>query len=189
MDIQPSRRACRGNRAWRRNPWHPGCNHAVRDEGHETLRMGGATASRADASFRRAAANGACWMPTLLTPEQFREGMAQVHTYAQAPGRNPADIRGAIHFFTSIGPSYEAAASVLAPGIEAIFHAPFAAFAPLCLIGTPEQWREQIGKFAEVGVQHVNVLLYTRDLLGDVQQIGDEVAAPLRDLAAQSSAT
>jgi hypothetical protein len=37
----------------------------------------------------------------------------------------------------------------------------------------------------EAGVRHVNVLLYTNDLLSDVQQIGDEVAPRLRALQRQ----
>lgn len=135
---------------------------------------------RADASLRRAAAFGTCWMPTLISPADFGAGLTQVQQYALEGGRDPATISGALHVFGSIGPSYEAAASVLAPGIEAIFNAPFAHFAPLCLVGTAEQWLEQIGHFADAGVRHVNVLLYTRDLLSDVQQIGDEVAARLR---------
>jgi alkanesulfonate monooxygenase SsuD/methylene tetrahydromethanopterin reductase-like flavin-dependent oxidoreductase (luciferase family) len=134
---------------------------------------------RADASLRRAAAFGSCWMPTLITPTDFQHGLTQVHAYAQALGRDPAAIGGAIHVFASIGSSYEAASSVLAPAIEAIFHAPFAAFAPLCLVGTADHWLEQIGTFVQAGVRHINVLLYTRDLLSDVQQIGDEVAARL----------
>jgi hypothetical protein len=89
-------------------------------------------------------------------------------------------MTGAIHVFASIGPSYKAAASVLAPAIEAIFHAPFAHFAPLCLLGTAQDWEEQIGRYAEVGVRHVNVLLCTQDLLGDVQQIGDQVVLRLQ---------
>ncbi len=134
---------------------------------------------RADAALRRAAEFGAGWMPTLITPDDFRQGWAQLGEYAVAAGRDPTSITGAIHIFASIGPSYEAAASVLAPGIKAIFHAPFEHFAPLCLVGTADQWLEQIGRFAEAGVRHVNVLLYTQDLLGDVQHIGEEVVPRL----------
>lgn len=135
---------------------------------------------RADAALRRAAAVGAYWMPTLITPADFEQGWTQVREYAQTLGRDPASISGAIYVFGSIGPSYEAAASVLAPGIEAIFHAPFEHFVPLCVVGTADQWVEQIGRFAAAGAQHVNVLLYTRDLLSDVQQIGDDVIPRLR---------
>lgn len=138
---------------------------------------------RADASLRRAAAVGTCWIPALITPDDFRQQWAQVRAYTQAAGRSPDTMRGAIHIFASIGPSYEAAASVLAPGIEAIFHAPFVQFAPLCLVGTPDHWVEQIGRYAEAGVRHVNVLLYTQDLIGDVQQIGDAVIPRLQHMA------
>ncbi len=137
---------------------------------------------RADASLRRAATFGAGWIPTLITSDDFGQGWAQLGEYATAAGRDPTSITGAIHMFASIGPSYEAAANVLAPGIEAIFCAPFEYFAPLCLVGTADQWLEQIGRFAEAGVRHVNILLYTQDLFGDVQQIGEEVVPRLHDL-------
>jgi len=136
---------------------------------------------RSDASERRAAELGAAWIPTLITPDDFRQGWSKLSEFALMAGREPASITGAIHVFASIGSSYEAAASVLAPAIEAIFRAPFEHFAPLCLVGTANDWLEQIGRFAAAGVQHVNVLLYTQDLIGDVQQIGDEVARRLHD--------
>jgi probable F420-dependent oxidoreductase len=137
---------------------------------------------RTDASLRRAAALGAGWIPTLITPDDFRQGWAQLSEYVVAGGRDPAGMTGAIHVFASIGASYEAAASLLAPSIEAIFHAPFVQFAPLCLVGTADDWVDQIGRYAEAGVRHVNVLLYTHDLVGDVQQIGDEVVPRLHGL-------
>ncbi|HEU5086431.1 MAG TPA: LLM class flavin-dependent oxidoreductase, partial [Roseiflexaceae bacterium] len=135
---------------------------------------------RSTASLRRAARFGAGWMPAMLTPADFRHGWAQLDQFAFEAGRDPADITGAIHIFASIGATYEAAVDQLAPGIEAIFRAPFANFEPLCLVGTAEQWLEQIGRFAEAGVRHVNILLYTRDLLGDVQLIGEQVIPHLR---------
>ena len=121
-------------------------------------------------------------MPALITPDDFREGWARLSEYVVAAGRDPASLTGAIHVFASIGRSYEDAVGVLAPGIEAIFHAPFAHFAPLCLVGTADDWVEQIGRFAAAGVRHVNVLLYTQNLIGDVQQIGDEVVRRLHGL-------
>ena len=135
-----------------------------------------------DASLRRAAALGAGWIPALITPDDFRERWARLREYAVAAGRDPTSITGAIHVFASIGPTYEAAVSVLAPAIDAIFHAPFEHFAPLCLVGTADQWLEQIGRFAEAGVRHVNILLYTQDLIGDVQHIGDEVVPRLQGI-------
>ena len=135
---------------------------------------------RAEESIRRAARVGAAWMPALITPGDFQAGWANLQEYSAREGRTPGSIRGAVYLFASIGSSYEAARSTLAPAIEAIFHAPFEAFEGLCLVGTPDDWLEQIARFAHAGVRHVNFLLYTNDLLGDVQQIGDEVAPRLR---------
>ncbi len=134
---------------------------------------------RVDESLRRAAKLGSAWMPTLITPDDYGEGWHRLTDYASAAGRDPGSIRGAVYLFASIGPSYEAARGTLAPSIEAIFHAPFDAFESFCLVGTPAQWLEQIGRFTENGARHVNVLLYTNDLLSDVQQIGDEVVRHL----------
>ncbi|HEU5102315.1 MAG TPA: TIGR03619 family F420-dependent LLM class oxidoreductase, partial [Roseiflexaceae bacterium] len=127
---------------------------------------------RTEASLRRAAALGAAWIPALVTPDDFRQGWGQLGEYVFAAGRDPQNMTGAIHVFASIGTSYEAAVSVLAPAIEAILRAPFAHFASFCIVGTADDWVEQIGRFADAGVRHVNVLLYTQDLLGDVQKIG-----------------
>lgn len=43
------------------------------------------------------------------------------------------------------------------------------------VVGTPEDWLDQIGQFAGAGAGHVNVMLFTRDLVADVQLIGEEV--------------
>jgi probable F420-dependent oxidoreductase len=130
---------------------------------------------RVDESLRRAARVGSAWMPTLITADEYGAAWPRLAEYAAEAGRDAADIRGALYLFATIGPSHEAARAVLAPNIEAIFHAPFDAFEPLCLVGTADDWCEQIGRFTENGVTHVNVLLYTNDLLSDVEEIGDRV--------------
>ena len=135
---------------------------------------------KADGSLRRAAAFGEGWMPTLLTAADYGPLWATLGEYLRAEGRDAGSMIGGVYTFAAIGPTYEAARAVLAPGIEAIFHAPFAYFEPLCFLGTADDWIEQIGRFAEAGVSHVNVLLYTQDLLGDVQHIGEAVVPRLR---------
>ena len=145
-------------------------------QGRLPLWIGG----KAKGSLRRAAAYGDGWMPTLLTAADYHPLWVRLGEYLRAAGRDTASMTGGLYTFAAIGHSREAARAVLAPGIEAIFHAPFAHFEPLCLLGTADDWVEQIGRFAEVGVGHVNVLLYTQDLLGDVQHIGEAVVPRLR---------
>ncbi|MDQ3735706.1 MAG: LLM class flavin-dependent oxidoreductase, partial [Actinomycetota bacterium] len=138
---------------------------------------------RVEESLRRAAKVGSAWMPTLISPDDYRTMWPRLGEQALEAGRDPASIQGALYLFATIGPSYEAARAILAPSIEAIFRSPFEYFESFCLVGTSEQWLEQIGRFADAGVRHVNMLLYTNDLLSDVEQIGDEVASVLQPIA------
>jgi alkanesulfonate monooxygenase SsuD/methylene tetrahydromethanopterin reductase-like flavin-dependent oxidoreductase (luciferase family) len=114
-----------------------------------------------------------------LSPEDYDRLWTQLGAYLQAAGREAASLTGGVYTFAAIGASREEAQALLAPSIEAIFHAPFETFAPLCLFGTADDWLEQIGRFTDAGARHVNVLLSTQDLLGDVQRLGEEVVARL----------
>jgi alkanesulfonate monooxygenase SsuD/methylene tetrahydromethanopterin reductase-like flavin-dependent oxidoreductase (luciferase family) len=130
---------------------------------------------KAEEPLLRTAAYADGWMPALITPSDYSALWSRLSEHVAGAARDMSSITGAVYVFAAIGASYEAARSVLAPGIEAIFHAPFQHFEPVCLVGTADQWVEQIGRVAAVGVTHVNVLLYTHDLIGDVEWIGQEV--------------
>ena len=134
---------------------------------------------KAEASLRRAAACGDGWLPGLLTAEDYRRLWGRLGEHLDAAGRAAAGLVAGLYTFAAIGDTREQARAVLAPGVEAIFRAPFAPFEPLCFVGTADDWLEQIGRFAEAGARHVNVLLYTRDLIGDVERIGREVVPRL----------
>jgi probable F420-dependent oxidoreductase len=144
-------------------------------QGHIPRWIGG----KADGSLRRAAACGDGWLPTLLTVEDYSRLWSRLGEHLEAAGRDAGSITGGLYTFAAIGRDREEARRVLAPGIEAIFHAPFAHFESLCLFGSADDWLEQIGRFAEAGVRHVNVLLFTEDLIRDVEQIGQEVVPQL----------
>lgn len=134
---------------------------------------------KADGSLRRAAEYGDGWLPTLLTHEDYRRLWVQLGEHLGTAGRDASSIIGGLYCFAAIGETYEDARQVIAPGVEAIFNAPFSVFEPLCLLGTADDWLAQIGRFAEAGVSHVNVLLFTQDLIGDVHAIGEKVVSRL----------
>ena len=48
-----------------------------------------------------------------------------------------------------------------------------------CMHGTPDRWVDLIGRFGEGGAQGVTVLLFSADLVGDVQLIATEVLPQL----------
>ena len=139
---------------------------------------------KAEGSLRRAAIRGDAWLPGLLTAGDYGRLWNQLAGYAHEAGRDEASLIGGFYTFAAIGPSREAARAVIAPGVEAIFHAPFEYFESICLFGTPDDWLEHIAKFTAAGARHVNVLLYTQDLIGDVHTIGQEVLPRLAAVAA-----
>ncbi|MBA2518153.1 MAG: LLM class flavin-dependent oxidoreductase [Chloroflexia bacterium] len=141
---------------------------------------------KAEGSLRRAAALGDGWLPTLLSPADWGRLWGRLGEELHAAGRDAASLTGGVYTFAAIGATREAAQAVLAPSIEAIFHAPFETFAALCLFGTAADWLEQIGRYTDAGARHVNVLLYTQDLLGDVQLLGEEVVARLPPAAGRT---
>lgn len=130
-------------------------------------------------SLRRARTHGDAWLPGLLGVDEFRTLWDQLSASLAADGRDPDTMPRGIHAFGAISRNREEARQTLAPGIEAIFGAPFEVLEPLCLVGTPEDWLDQIDQFAGAGAKHFNVMLFTRDLVGDVQMIGEEVVSRL----------
>lgn len=134
---------------------------------------------KAEGALRRAAAFGTGWMPVLVSPEEFEGLWAQLGGYLEAAGRDQAEVTGGVYCFGAIADSYDAARAMIAPGVEGIYHTAFDAFEPFCLVGTADDWLERIDRFAAAGVSHMNVLLFTQDLLGDVEAVGERVAARL----------
>jgi probable F420-dependent oxidoreductase len=130
-------------------------------------------------SLRRAQTHGDAWLPGIIGVEEFRTLWNQLSTSLAASGRDPDGMTRGIHAFGAISRNREEARQTLAPGIEAVFGAPFAVFEPMCIVGTPDDWLDQIGQFAGAGAQHLNVMLFTRDLVADVQLIGEEVLSRL----------
>ncbi len=130
-------------------------------------------------SLRRAHTHGDAWLPGLLGVEEFRTLWGQLSASLVASGRDPDSMTRGIHAFGAISRDREEARQTLAPGVEAIFGAPFEVLEPICLVGTPNDWLDQIGQFNGAGAHHVNVMLFTRDLVADVQLIGEEVLTGL----------
>jgi len=60
---------------------------------------------------------------------------------------------------------------VFGPAIQGLFGAPLAQMSFACICGTPDRWVDTIGRFGRFGRpgRRVNVLLFSQDLLSDVQ--------------------
>ncbi|GEL20630.1 LLM class flavin-dependent oxidoreductase [Pseudonocardia asaccharolytica] len=126
-------------------------------------------------AHRRAGRLGDGWLSVFAGPDQFGAGWSEVVGHARAVGRDPADLTAAAYVFAAIGRTEDEAEAVLGPAIRSLFGAPLEQFAFACLCGTPERWLDTLGRFGEAGARHVNVLLYSQDLPGDVELISKAV--------------
>jgi alkanesulfonate monooxygenase SsuD/methylene tetrahydromethanopterin reductase-like flavin-dependent oxidoreductase (luciferase family) len=131
------------------------------------------------AARQRAGRLGDGWICNFLSPDAFRDGIADVEAHARAAGRDPSRIARAIYLFAAIGRTRDEATDVLGPAIQALFGAPLEAMSDACLYGTPDDWVARVEQYRQAGAQHVTVLLYSRDLVRDVGLVADHVRAHL----------
>jgi probable F420-dependent oxidoreductase len=123
------------------------------------------------AAYRRAGRFGDGFLAAMLGPDAFRAAMDQVHAEAVASGRDPADIEPGVYLFSAIGRREGEAEAFLDPIMRGIFGAGLDAMGDACLYGTPDQWVDRICRFGEAGARTVAFLLFTADLVGDVELI------------------
>lgn len=130
-------------------------------------------------AYARAGCLGDGWLSVFAGPDQFADGWQKVVEHAEVAGRDPRAVTPAAYVFAAIGRREGDAEAVLGPAIQNLFSAPLQELAFACLYGTPERWLDTLGRFEAAGARHVNVLLFSQDLLGDVELISTEVLSHL----------
>ena len=131
-------------------------------------------------AIRRAALLGDGWLSLFTPPEAFAGAWASVQEQAAAAGRDPASITPGAYVFTAIGGSDQEAEEKLRPNVQNLMGAPLEAVAPACMWGSPATWVERITAYAEAGVQALNVVLFSDDLVKDTRLLTEEVVPHLR---------
>lgn len=104
----------------------------------------------------RAGRLGDGWMPYLYTPPRFRLGLARVRAHAEAAGRDPERIVGALYQFIAMEPTYERAREVAVEELSRQYNQPFEGLAEKYgVLGTPDDCAARLAEFVEAGAQHV----------------------------------
>ena len=131
-------------------------------------------------AYKRAGRLGDGWLSVFTGPDQFATGLSAVLEHAYASGREPEAITPAAYVFAAISHHQDEAEAQLAPAVSALLGVPFEEVSAACLYGTPDRWADTLGRFGEAGARTVNVLLFSRDLLSDVQLVNESVLPSLR---------
>ena len=128
---------------------------------------------------RRAAQYAEGWMPAVLSPEEIKRGIEDIHDQAAKSGRDGARIDIAPQFAVSIGRTREQAlarfhASQLFKHLESLKGATLreqtGGFEQRNLIGSPEEICERIRIYVEAGVTTLAGMLFVANSVPEMQE-------------------
>jgi probable F420-dependent oxidoreductase len=111
---------------------------------------------RSDAAVRRAARSGDGYVGYLLSPEAFRERLVRIRTLATECGRAPSALTGALMTFAIVDCERDAALQRAGAMLGAMYGRDMkSAAARYCIVGTPDDCRAAIERYAAAGVAHL----------------------------------
>lgn len=142
-----------------------------RPERHVPIWIGGAGRS----ARIRAGRVGDGWLAVFSSPDTFPTQWADVQSAARRQGRDAGDIVPATYLFGAIDDDGTSARETLDAVLPGFLGAPLDAVADTCIWGTPEQWLGRLEAWRAAGVRQVNVALFTRRLVHDIDIIADRV--------------
>ncbi len=138
---------------------------------------------RAEAALKRAARLGDGWMPYVVTPKRYAEGLEFIAREAEHTGRRIEHFGTSLFLFATLGSTYEQALDVatelLSKRYAMDFREPARRYAAM---GRPAEVAERIAEFIKAGVRHfgIDLVCHPRDRDAQLEQIGKEVIPLLR---------
>ncbi|HJM90128.1 MAG TPA: TIGR03619 family F420-dependent LLM class oxidoreductase [Dehalococcoidia bacterium] len=135
---------------------------------------------RAAPAQRRAGRFGDAWMPFVITPERFAEGLAVVREEAERHGRDPDAIRPALQLWGQFDDDLAEALGTIAARMEATYQTPFDRFERYTVYGDAEMWVERLSAFIDAGVRHFNFVFAGGDRLLQLTRVATEVVPRLK---------
>jgi probable F420-dependent oxidoreductase len=111
---------------------------------------------RSSAAQRRAGTLGDGWLPYLVSPRRFAEGLERVRAHADAAGRDPARLLPAVVLFALVGDEGEATREEARLHLSRRYGMQFEPYQieKLCIAGTPAECVGRMREYAEAGVRH-----------------------------------
>ena len=132
---------------------------------------------RSSAALRRAGLLSEGWLALWVSPDRFRDGVAEVEASAAEAGRVGVPWQHALQLWVGFGPSPEVATPPLADAMESLYRMPFAKFERYSPRGTPADVAAALVPFVEAGCRTFNLIPTGDDLFAVV-----DAAAEVRTL-------
>ena len=128
---------------------------------------------------RRAGEYAEGWMPAVLSPEEIKSGVDEIHRHAARAGRDGSRVDIAPQFAVSIGRTHDDAirrfrASQLFKHLESLKRSTLreqqGGFEQRNLIGSPEEISERIRVYADAGVTTLSGMLFVANTVPEMQE-------------------
>jgi probable F420-dependent oxidoreductase len=107
---------------------------------------------RSPAAIRRAGRFADVWMPYMYTPDQVATSLDEVRSAAEAAGRDPASIRGAVFCWGGVDTDRDRARQEVIDGVSAVYEQDFTRLADRYLLhGDPDRVVARAQEYQEAG--------------------------------------
>nr|WP_239521578.1 LLM class flavin-dependent oxidoreductase [Geodermatophilus sabuli] len=109
---------------------------------------------RRPAAIRRAGRFGDVWMPYMYTPEQLARSLTEVRDAAEAAGRDPAAVGGAVFCWGGVDDDPDRSRAQVVETVSAVYQQDFGPLADRYLLhGDPGRVAARIREYADAGAQ------------------------------------
>jgi probable F420-dependent oxidoreductase len=135
-------------------------------------------------ALRRAGTLGDGWLPYMLSPRRFREGLEVVRGHARASGRDADRLLPAIVLFALVDGDGERARREARAHLSSRYGMEFRPhhIEQLCVVGDPDECVARVREYVEAGVRHFsfNPCAAGSDFLVQCRRINDQIVTPFR---------
>jgi alkanesulfonate monooxygenase SsuD/methylene tetrahydromethanopterin reductase-like flavin-dependent oxidoreductase (luciferase family) len=128
---------------------------------------------RSPAALRRAARLSEGWLALWVSPERFRDGVAEVEAAAADAGRAEVRWQHALQVWVGFGSSPAAATPALAAAMEGLYRLPFDKFDRYSPRGTPADVAAGLAPFVAAGCRTFNLIPAGEDLFEIVDAVAE----------------
>jgi len=119
-------------------------------EGGPPVWLGG----RSPAAIRRAGRFATVWLPYMYTPEQLAGSLAEVRAAAEAAGRDPDAVRGAVFCWGGVDADLATSRREVVEGVGAVYQQDFDRLADRYLLhGDPDRVVARAREYADAGAE------------------------------------
>ena len=140
---------------------------------------------RKAAALRRAGRRADVWIPYMVTPEMFGEGLEAVRAAAATAGRSPQSVSAAVFAWTCVDADGDWARRTGIDSVSRTYNQDFSRLADrYLLLGTPKEVTARLRQFAEAGADRVviSIAASRSERTRVLQTIAAELLPALADL-------